>query len=176
MVNVPTALPMRQLSFPFRRGGHGKSLRFSGPATLPRNPGRDFVTISADYMDKQAFIAAVNDVAKRTRTQSKSWSLCMASTIPSMTLSIGLRRSSMTPRRQRFLYCLRGHPLANCPYAPIHTTERAHTSLATPLRNCSTRLLGSRGRPRLTFWRIQWGIGSRSRRCEEGHKRQSICI
>jgi hypothetical protein len=123
MVNVPTALPMRQLSFPFRRGGHGKSLRFSGPATLPGNPGRDFVTISADYMDKQAFIAAVNDVAKRTRTQSKSWSLCMASTIPSMTLSIGLRRSSMTPRRRRFLYCLRGHPLANCAYAPIHTTR-----------------------------------------------------
>jgi esterase/lipase superfamily enzyme len=36
------------------------------PATLPGDPGRDFVTVSADYLDKTAFTAAVNDAAKQT--------------------------------------------------------------------------------------------------------------
>lgn len=36
------------------------------PATVPGDPGRDFVTVSANYIDKQAFLAAVNDTAKRT--------------------------------------------------------------------------------------------------------------
>jgi alpha/beta hydrolase family protein DUF900 len=176
MVNVPTALPMRQLSFPFRRGGHGKSLRFSGPATLPGNPGRDFVTISADYMDKQAFIAAVNDVAKRTPDAVKVLVFVHGFNNPFDDAVYRFAQIAHDSKAPAIPVLFAGHPLANCAYAPIHTTERAHTSLATPLRNCSTRLLGSRGRPRLTFWRIQWGIGSRSRRCEDGHKRQSICI
>jgi esterase/lipase superfamily enzyme len=36
------------------------------PATLPGDPGRDFVTVSANYLDKTAFSAAVNDAAKQT--------------------------------------------------------------------------------------------------------------
>jgi esterase/lipase superfamily enzyme len=36
------------------------------PATLPGDPARDFVTVSADYLDKAAFTAAVNDAAKQT--------------------------------------------------------------------------------------------------------------
>jgi esterase/lipase superfamily enzyme len=36
------------------------------PASLPGDPSRDFVTVSANYIDKQAFMAAVDDAAKRT--------------------------------------------------------------------------------------------------------------
>jgi esterase/lipase superfamily enzyme len=36
------------------------------PATLPGDPSRDFVTVSADYLDKKAFNAAVDDTAKQT--------------------------------------------------------------------------------------------------------------
>src|SRR5215469_6752055 len=36
------------------------------PASLPGDPSRDFVTVSANYIDKPAFIAAVDDAAKRT--------------------------------------------------------------------------------------------------------------
>jgi esterase/lipase superfamily enzyme len=36
------------------------------PATLPGDPGRDFVTVSANYLDKSAFTAAVDDAAKQT--------------------------------------------------------------------------------------------------------------
>jgi esterase/lipase superfamily enzyme len=36
------------------------------PATLPGDPGRHFVTVSANYLDKSAFTAAVNDAAKQT--------------------------------------------------------------------------------------------------------------
>jgi esterase/lipase superfamily enzyme len=35
------------------------------PATLPGDPSREFVTVSADYIDKKAFIAAVDDTAKQ---------------------------------------------------------------------------------------------------------------
>jgi esterase/lipase superfamily enzyme len=35
------------------------------PETLPGDPSRDFVTVSADYMDKKAFTAAVDDTAKQ---------------------------------------------------------------------------------------------------------------
>jgi esterase/lipase superfamily enzyme len=36
------------------------------PATLPGDPRRDFVTISADYLDRQAFTASIAEMAKRT--------------------------------------------------------------------------------------------------------------
>jgi esterase/lipase superfamily enzyme len=36
------------------------------PVTLPGDPRRDFVTVSADYLDKQAFAASVAEMAKRT--------------------------------------------------------------------------------------------------------------
>jgi esterase/lipase superfamily enzyme len=36
------------------------------PATPPGDPSRDFVTVSANYIDKQAFTAAVDDTAKQT--------------------------------------------------------------------------------------------------------------
>jgi len=35
------------------------------PATLPGDPSREFVTVSANYLDKQAFTAAVNNAAKQ---------------------------------------------------------------------------------------------------------------
>jgi esterase/lipase superfamily enzyme len=35
------------------------------PATVPGDPSRDFVTVSADYMDQKAFTAAVDDTAKQ---------------------------------------------------------------------------------------------------------------
>ena len=36
------------------------------PASLPGNPQRDFVTVSADYLDKRAFSAAVSSAAKQS--------------------------------------------------------------------------------------------------------------
>jgi esterase/lipase superfamily enzyme len=36
------------------------------PATLPGDPRTDFVTISADYTDKQSFLATITAVAKQT--------------------------------------------------------------------------------------------------------------
>lgn len=36
------------------------------PSSLPGNPARDFVTVSADYLDKRAFSAAVTAAAKQT--------------------------------------------------------------------------------------------------------------
>jgi esterase/lipase superfamily enzyme len=36
------------------------------PATLPGDPRRDFVTVSADYLDRQAFTASIAAMAKRT--------------------------------------------------------------------------------------------------------------
>ena len=36
------------------------------PASLPGNPARDFVTVSADYLDKRAFAAAVSNAAKQS--------------------------------------------------------------------------------------------------------------
>jgi esterase/lipase superfamily enzyme len=36
------------------------------PVTLPGDPRRDFVTVSADYLDRQAFAASIAAVAKRT--------------------------------------------------------------------------------------------------------------
>ena len=35
------------------------------PASLPGNPQRDFVTASADYLDKRAFSAAISNAAKQ---------------------------------------------------------------------------------------------------------------
>jgi esterase/lipase superfamily enzyme len=36
------------------------------PVTLPGDPRRDFVTVSADYLDRQAFAASIAEMAKRT--------------------------------------------------------------------------------------------------------------
>jgi esterase/lipase superfamily enzyme len=36
------------------------------PATLPGDPRRDFVTVSADYLERQAFAASIAAMAKRT--------------------------------------------------------------------------------------------------------------
>ncbi len=36
------------------------------PGSLPGNPQRDFVTVSADYLDKRAFSAAVSTAAKQS--------------------------------------------------------------------------------------------------------------
>jgi esterase/lipase superfamily enzyme len=36
------------------------------PTTLPGDPRRDFVTVSADYLDRQAFTASIAAMAKRT--------------------------------------------------------------------------------------------------------------
>src|SRR5882757_6368237 len=36
------------------------------PATLPGDPRHDFVTVSADYLDRQAFTASIAEMAKRT--------------------------------------------------------------------------------------------------------------
>jgi esterase/lipase superfamily enzyme len=36
------------------------------PATLPGDPRRDFVTVAADYLDRQAFTASIAAMAKRT--------------------------------------------------------------------------------------------------------------
>ncbi len=36
------------------------------PESVPGNPERDFVTVSADYLDKQAFAAALSGTAKKT--------------------------------------------------------------------------------------------------------------
>jgi esterase/lipase superfamily enzyme len=38
------------------------------PAALPGDPSREFVTVSANYLDKQAFSAAVDGAAKQTRS------------------------------------------------------------------------------------------------------------
>jgi esterase/lipase superfamily enzyme len=40
------------------------------PASLPGNPQTDFVTASADYLDKQAFIASLSRIAKETGRNS----------------------------------------------------------------------------------------------------------
>jgi len=36
------------------------------PQSLPGDPSRDFVTVSADYLDKQAFVSAISAATKRT--------------------------------------------------------------------------------------------------------------
>jgi esterase/lipase superfamily enzyme len=36
------------------------------PVTLPGDPNREFVTVSADYLDKRSFSAAVSAIAKKT--------------------------------------------------------------------------------------------------------------
>jgi esterase/lipase superfamily enzyme len=36
------------------------------PQSVPGNPSRDFVTVSADYLDKQAFVSAISTAAKPT--------------------------------------------------------------------------------------------------------------
>jgi esterase/lipase superfamily enzyme len=36
------------------------------PVTLPGDPRRDFVTVSADYLDRQAFTASITTIAKQT--------------------------------------------------------------------------------------------------------------
>lgn len=37
------------------------------PSALPGDPKRDFVTVSADYLDQRAFAASIADTARRTR-------------------------------------------------------------------------------------------------------------
>ena len=37
------------------------------PASLPGDPRRDFVTVAADYLDKQAFTASIAAIARQTR-------------------------------------------------------------------------------------------------------------
>jgi esterase/lipase superfamily enzyme len=50
--------------------GVRKSGDVQWPASLPGDPTRDFVTLSAEYLDKAQFMAAVDAAAKRTK-QSK---------------------------------------------------------------------------------------------------------
>jgi esterase/lipase superfamily enzyme len=47
---------------PDRKVGH-----VQWPATLPGDPKRDFVTVSADYLDQRAFAASIAETARRTR-------------------------------------------------------------------------------------------------------------
>jgi len=47
---------------PDRKIGH-----VQWPAALPGDPKRDFVTVSADYIDQRAFAASVVDTARRTK-------------------------------------------------------------------------------------------------------------
>jgi esterase/lipase superfamily enzyme len=47
---------------PDRTVGH-----VQGPAALPGDPKRDFVTVAADYVDERAFAASIVETARRTR-------------------------------------------------------------------------------------------------------------
>jgi esterase/lipase superfamily enzyme len=47
---------------PDRKVGH-----VQWPASLPGDPKRDFVTVSADYIDQRAFAASIAETARRTR-------------------------------------------------------------------------------------------------------------
>src|SRR6516225_4384230 len=62
------------------------------PSTPPVDPHHDFVTVAADYLDKQSFNAALSAAAKRTG-RSKVWSLSMASTTGLTMPFIGSRKS-----------------------------------------------------------------------------------
>ena len=60
------------------------------PAAPPGDPRRDFVTVSADYVDEKSFVASVSRIAKQTR-RTRALIFVHGSTIASTTRSSPLR-------------------------------------------------------------------------------------
>ena len=72
------------------------------PVTLPGDPGTNFVTVSAEYIDKQRFAASIAATAKRTGRSKVLVFIHGSNNRSSMKRCIGLRRLCTTPEGSRY--------------------------------------------------------------------------
>jgi esterase/lipase superfamily enzyme len=107
------------------------------PATLPGDPRRDFVTVSANYTDKQAFTASIAAIAKQTgRTKVLVFVHGFNNRFDDAVYRFAqIVHDSKVPA---IPVLLRGRLAANCGCGPTRTTGRVRIIRAMLSRACWT--------------------------------------